>query len=249
MARTGSSGRRAGVDPEVLWSQAERPRRGRPPAHSRAEITAEAVALADTEGLAAVTMRAVAARIGAGTMSLYSYVPNKETLLELMIDHVSGDHRLPPEPSGDWRADLRGIAHEQRAIMRRHPWLPAALPARQTFGPNTLAVVEYTLAALAPVGLDAPARLETFSLLTGFVASHVTYELAQEQATEAAGRTSGELLDAQTRHLRAATATGGYPHLAQALAAPAADPAAQADPEAVFDRLLNRMINGLTTAV
>lgn len=244
MARTGSSGRHAGVDPELLWSPAERPRRGRPPAYDRATITAEAVALADTEGLAAVTMRAVAARIGAGTMSLYSYVPNKETLLELMIDQVSGEHRLPPEPSGDWRADLRSIAREQRAIMRRHPWLPAALPARQTLGPNTLAAVEHTLAVLAPSGLDARARLETFSLLTGFVASHVTYELAQERAVEATGGTCGELLEAQDRHLRSVAAADRYPHLAQALTAAGHDPA----PQAVFDRLLERMINGLTAA-
>ncbi|MDT0458491.1 TetR/AcrR family transcriptional regulator [Streptomyces sp. DSM 41527] len=245
MARTGgSSGRRAGVDPELLWSRAERPRRGRRPAHDRAAITAEAVALADAEGLAAVTMRAVAGRIGAGTMSLYSYVPNKETLLELMIDQVGGDHRLPPEPSGDWRADLRRIAHEQRAIMHRHPWLPGALPAQQTLGPNTLAVWEYTLAALAPAGLDARARLETFSLLTGFVASHVLYELAQERAVEAAGRTSVELLDVQARYLKTAAAAGSLPHLADALEATGDDPA----PQAVFDRLLDRMINGLTAA-
>ncbi len=247
MVRTGSSGRSTGVDPELLWSQAERPRRGRPPAHSRTAITAEAVALADAEGLAAVTMRAVAARIGAGTMSLYSYVPNKETLLELMIDHVSGDHRLPPEPSGDWRADLRRLAHEQRALMHRHPWLPAALPVRRTLGPNSLAVIEYALAVLAPVDPEARTGLETFSLLTGFVASHVSYELAQERAVEDAGRTAGELLDAQTRHLRSVTAGGKYPRLARALAAPHDAPTPDASPDAVFDRLLDRMINGLTS--
>ncbi|WP_329576985.1 TetR/AcrR family transcriptional regulator [Kitasatospora sp. NBC_01250] len=241
MGRADSSGTQTGVDPESLWSPAERPRRGRPPARSRAAITASAVAIADAEGLAAVTMRAVATRLGAGTMSLYSYVPNKETLLELMIDEVSGDHRLPAEPSGDWRCDLREIAHEQRAIMRRHPWLPAALPARQTLGPNTLAVLDYALAALAPTGLDAQARLETFSLLTGFVASHMSYELAREHAVEAAGRTPGELLDAQARYLRSAVAHGSYPHLAQALA----EPGGSQNPQAVFDRLLDRVINGI----
>lgn len=245
MPRTGSAGRSAGVDPEQLWSQAERPRRGRPPAHSRAAITTAAIALADAEGLAAVTMRAVAARIGAGTMSLYSYVPNKETLLELMIDQVSGDHALPTAPSGNWRADLRQFAQEQRTIMRRHPWLPGALSARQTLGPNALAALEYALAVLAPVGLEAPARLETFSLLTGFVASHVSYELAQERAVEAGGPTSGELLDAQARYLRSVATEGRYPHLAQALAVPGPDSA----PQAVFDRLLDRMIDGLTAGM
>ncbi|GHF26840.1 TetR family transcriptional regulator [Streptomyces mashuensis] len=243
MARTGSSGRSAGVDPGLLWSApAPRPRRGRPPAYDRATITEAAVAIGDAEGLAAVTMRAVAARVGAGTMSLYSYVPNKETLLELMIDRVSAEHGLPAEPSGDWRADLRRLAWEQRAMMRRHPWLPAALPARQTFGPNTLAVVEHVLAVLAPTRLDGRAKLETFSLLTGFVAGHVAYELAQQRALEAAGRSGGELHDVQARFLRSAVAGGDYPQLAEALATSAADP----DPDAVFGRLLDRMINGLT---
>ncbi|MEU7256992.1 TetR/AcrR family transcriptional regulator [Streptomyces rimosus] len=228
------------MDPEALWAPAARPRRGRPPAHSREAITAAAVALADAEGLGAVTMRAVAARIGAGTMSLYSYVPNKETLLELMIDEVSGAHRLP-EPSGDWRADLRRLFHEQRAIMRRHPWLPAALPARQTFGPNTLAALEHALAVLAPAGLDARAGLEVFSLLSGFVASHVTHELAQEQAADTTGRA---FHDAQTRYLRSPAVTDAYPAVAHALT----EPDAATSPDATFDRLLDRMINGLTGA-
>ncbi|MFH8405700.1 TetR/AcrR family transcriptional regulator C-terminal domain-containing protein [Streptomyces sp. NPDC018019] len=238
MTRTGTSGRAAGVDPEALWAPAARPRRGRPPAHSRAGITAAAVALADAEGLGAVTMRAVAARIGAGTMSLYSYVPNKETLLELMIDEMSGGHRLP-EPSGDWRADLRHLFHEQRAIMLRHPWLPAALPARRTFGPNTLAALEYALTVLAPAGLDARAGLEVFGLLSGFVASHVTHELAQEQAADGTGDAFHQ---AQARYLRSPAVTAAHPTVARALAAPDGP----ASPDATFDRLLNRMIDGLT---
>ncbi|OKH98110.1 regulator [Streptomyces sp. CB02923] len=229
------------MDPEALWTPAERSRRGRPPAHSRAEITTAAVALADAEGLDAVTMRAVAARIGAGTMSLYSYVPTKETLLELMIDQVSGGHRLPAGPSGDWRADLRHLFREQRALMRRHPWLPAALPARQTFGPNTLAVLEYALTVLAPTDLDAQAGLEIFSLLSGFVASHVTHELAQEEATGGTGRA---FHDAQARYLRSAAVTDAHPKVAEALTAPGGAPS----PDATFDRLLNRMLDGLTAA-
>jgi AcrR family transcriptional regulator len=241
MARTSSSGRPGDPDPELLWSEPERPRLGRPPAHDRDEITAAAVAMADAEGLPAVTMRGVAARIGAGTMSLYTYVRDKETLLELMIEHVSGE-APPPEPTGDWRADLRGYAHAQRALARRHPWLAPALARRRTIGPNTLAAMEFALAALEPTGLDGRARLEIFALLTGFVANHVTYELAQESANERSGRTSRELLDAQARYLRAAVETGRYPRLARTLGEPGE---AAADPESGFGRLLDRMINGL----
>ncbi len=67
----------------------------------------------------------------------------------------------------------------QRALMHRHPWLPTALPLRRTIGPGTLASLEHALAVLAPTGLPGAARLEVFALLTGFVASHVGYEVAQ----------------------------------------------------------------------
>lgn len=242
MARTSSQLRTVGVESEKLRSQPARSRLGRPPAHTRTEITAAAIAVADTAGLPAVTMRRVAARIGVGAMSLYTYVPDKETLLELMIDQVAGEHELPAVPSGDWRADLRDLAHAQRAIMGRHPWLPTALLSRQALGPNTLAGMEYALAVLEPTGLDGPARLEIFALLTGFIVSHVMYELAQEQATRRTGRIAGEILDAQTRYLHSVTKDGSYPRLAQVLTDRSTDPA----PQDTFDRLLDRMITGLT---
>ncbi|GAA1180168.1 AcrR family transcriptional regulator [Kitasatospora gansuensis] len=229
------------VDPERLWLTADQPRTGRRPRHSRAEITAEAVALADAEGLAAVTMRAVAARLGVGTMSLYTYVPDKDTLLELMIDQAGGDLALPPV-TGDWRADLHALARAQRTLMHRHPWLPAAYPLRRTIGPGTLAALEHALAALAPTGLPGAARLEVFALLTGFVASHVGYEVAQREALERSTRSAADLGAAQLRYLTAMAASGRYPQLAATLA----EPPAPADPEATFERLLGRLINGLS---
>jgi AcrR family transcriptional regulator len=108
--------------PELIWLRPERTGRGPRPAHSRDSIAAAAIVIADAEGLDAVSMRRVAAALGAGTMSLYNYVPKKEHLLDLMLDAASGEYRLPPEPSGDVRADLARLAHEQLAIFRRHPW-------------------------------------------------------------------------------------------------------------------------------
>ncbi|WP_439679100.1 TetR/AcrR family transcriptional regulator C-terminal domain-containing protein [Embleya sp. MST-111070] len=233
--------RSGGVDPEALWLERAQPRRGRPPAHTRAEVTAAAVAIADADGLAAVTMRGVAARVGVGVMSLYSYVPNKETLLELMIDRVAGDQPTPPAPTGAWTADLRAMAHAQRDLMLRHPWLPAALQEQQTLGPNTLAFTEHALAVLEPAGFDGQGALEVFSLVTGFVASHVGYEVARDRAAVRAGRTTGELAEAQGRYLRAVAASPDHPRLARILA----EPARSADPDATFDRLLGHLLDGL----
>ncbi|MFF8846374.1 TetR/AcrR family transcriptional regulator [Streptomyces sp. NPDC015127] len=227
-----------GVDPQQLWLNPGRSGRGRKPAFSREAITTAAVALADAEGLEAVTMRRVASRVGAGVMSLYSYAPDKETLLELMVDHVSGELPTDDPLTGDWRTDLKAIGHFQRALMLRHPWLPATLTTRPTLGPNTLAFLERALAALRPTGLDGAARLEVFSLLTGFVAGHVGYELSRSAAAHSSDRAAAE-----APYLAAVAADGHHPELAEALSAPGRP----LGPDATFARFLDRMVDGLDT--
>ncbi|MEF9903050.1 TetR/AcrR family transcriptional regulator [Streptomyces sp. P9-A2] len=227
-----------GVDPQQLWLSSAQPRRGRKPAYSREAITVVAVALADAEGLGAVTMRKVAAQVGAGVMSLYSYAPDKETLLNLMVDHVSGELPVMDTLTGDWRADLKAVAHLQRALMLRHPWLPAALSTHRVPGPNTLAFMERALTALRPTGLDGAAKLEIFAQLTAFVAGHAAHEIAQAAASRSPDRAAAE-----ARYLAAVAADGHHPELAEALSTPGRPLA----PEATFARFLNRLIDGLAT--
>ncbi|MFI6147508.1 TetR/AcrR family transcriptional regulator C-terminal domain-containing protein [Streptomyces sp. NPDC051109] len=227
-----------GVDPQELWLGPDQPRRGRKPAYSREAITAAAVALADAEGIEAVTMRKVAAQVGAGVMSLYSYAPDKEALLNLMVDHVSGELPTAYPLTGDWRADLKTIAHLQRAHMLRHPWLPAALTTRRVPGPHTLAFLERALAALRPAGLDGAAKLEVFAQLTSFVAGHVAHEFAQAALTQSPDRAAAE-----ARYLAAVAADGRHPELAEALSTPGRP----LTPDATFTRFLNRLVDGLDT--
>lgn len=180
--------------------------RGRPPAYTRDQVVEAAIRVADAEGLPAVTMRRVATEIGAGAMSLYTYVATRERLLDLMVDRVgAGTH--PAEITGDWRADLLALAGAQRALMLTHPWLPAALPNRRLTGTNTLAHLERGLAALAPTGLDGPTKMEIIALITGFVAAYVMGEVA--------GTTPAE---EQVAVLTEAVTSGDFPHLAAALA-------------------------------
>ncbi|MFD4179033.1 TetR/AcrR family transcriptional regulator C-terminal domain-containing protein [Streptomyces anulatus] len=235
VTRDGAPGA-GGVDPQRLWLGPAGPRRGRRPAFSREAITAAAVDVADAEGLDAVTMRRVASEVGAGVMSLYSYAPDKETLLELMVDHVSGELPTTEAPTGDWRADLKAIAHLQRALMLRHPWLPGALSTRRTLGPHALAFLERALAALRPTGLGGVAKLEVFAQLTAFVAGHVAHEI-----TQAAAALSPDRAAAEARYLTAVAADGRHPELAEALSAPGSPQT----PEATFARFLNRLVEGL----
>ena len=203
--------------------------RGRPPKHSRTQVVAAAIAVADAEGLDALTMRRLAAELGAGVMSLYTYVRDKDDLVDQMVDQISA---FDPERDG---SDLLDLVRWQRQLMLRHPWLPTALPNRRLTGPNMLGYLERALAALAPTGLPGGAKMEILALLTGFVASYVTHELAQAQA----GITDPERIAAQVEQLQAAVATGAYPELARVLAenAPAAEPS--------FDAIAQRMIKGL----
>lgn len=200
--------------------------RGRPPAHSRDQVVDAAIAIADADGLGAVTIRRIAADLGAGAMSLYTYVPDKERLVDLMVDRVAGRFP-PPAPAGDWRADLLALVRLQRAMMREHAWVATALPNRGLGGTNLLAYLESGLAALAPTDLAGAAKMEILALLTGFVASYVTHEQA-----------AGTDLAKRVEEIRAALATGAYPRLAGVLAE-----GGGSAPD--FDRIAARMINGL----
>ncbi len=131
----------------------EQRRRGRPARLTLGDVVLSAVALADAEGLDAVSMRAVAGRLGVGAMSLYTHVPDKESLVDAMLEEVSGETELPPRPSGDWRVDLTLLAREQRALLHRHPWVIEAVSHRRPLGPNGLAALEFALGALEPTRL------------------------------------------------------------------------------------------------
>jgi AcrR family transcriptional regulator len=122
-------------------------------------VVRAAAEIADSDGLDAVTFRAVAARLGTGVMSLYNYVPDKQALVYDMVELVSAEVGLP-EPTGDWRADMHVVAGRQRDLAHRHPWLVTAVSHRQPLGPATLAFLEFALEALEPTGLSARDRLE-----------------------------------------------------------------------------------------
>ena len=145
--------------------------------HSRDEITAAAVAIADREGLDAVSMRRVAAHLGTGAASLYRYLESREDLLDLMVD-ATGAEYVFAAPTGDWLGDLLDIGEQARAIMRRHPWLPPLLTTRPVLGPNGLVILEHVLEALAPHPASSAAKLETLGLLNAATALFVQNELA-----------------------------------------------------------------------
>ncbi|ARE77251.1 MULTISPECIES: TetR/AcrR family transcriptional regulator [unclassified Streptomyces] len=229
------------AEPEVIWSRPQRAGRGPRPAHSRESIASEAVRIADEEGIEAVSMRRVAAGIGAGTMSLYNYVPRKEDLYELMVDAVSGEYEFPA-PTGDWRADLLVLARGTRALMHRHPWLPRLLTPVYGFGPNALRYLEYTLDCLAPLDVPDAEKLELVAAVNGTVATYVAGELALAERARSLPWSEAEEQRVRTAWLGSRLASGEYPRLAAALTGGGPVPGAGLDMAAVFDRTMTRLL-------
>jgi AcrR family transcriptional regulator len=218
-----------------IWTRPERSARGPAPEHSRAEIAAAGLALADSAGLGAVTMRSVATAIGTGPASLYRYVANRSELLELMADQARGelsDGGADAAVAGGPAARLRAVAREGRALYVRHPWLldvaSAAIP-----GPNAVAFIERCLAAMAGADLSGPAKLETIGLFSGAVRLFAQTEIEQRRAGQDAACWQREL----AVYLGSIAAAGRHPHLAAALADAAAptDAAVHADADAGAD--------------
>ena len=213
-------------------------RRGPRPRHTRRDVALAAAAIADADGIEKVTFRAVAARLGVGVMSLYNYVPDKQALVYAMVEEVVAELRLPG-PTGDWRADMHSLAHEQRAMLRRHPWLITESSHLQPLGPAVLGPIEWALGVLEPTGLSGRERLEVFALFNWFVGTMVRGEVA----TSAAPPPDSEQAKAQAAQLMELLASGRYPRFAAAVTQ-SGPPAPEGQPH--FDVLLDRILDGLT---
>lgn len=216
---------------DVIWMRPEHATVGRPAQRSRAEITGAAVAVADTEGLAAVSMRRLAAELGTGAASLYRYVDTRDDLLDLMTDYPGGEYALSP-PTGNWLADLVAIGQQSRGIYRRHPWLATLVISRPVLGPNGLRLLEHVLEVLAPHPADIATKLEAFAMLTA-----VTALFAQNELTGGSGRQ--QRIAAYLHH---AATSGSHPRLAQLLSG---SPPRTTEPRDTYTDILTRILSGL----
>lgn len=211
-------------------------RRGRPPAHSRHEIADVGIALADRDGLAAVTMRSVARSLGTGAASLYRYIATRDELLALMVDQVNGEFDLVDAPDRlTWEDQMLDLAHAARGIYRRHPWLHEALSPTPALGPNGYAYLEHALSILAPTQAAGGTKLEAIGVFSGLVGLLCKREQDHARADMSHSASKAPLADPSAA---LASAAGPHPHLEAALA-----DAGRADDQ--FDRILRRVLGGL----
>ncbi|KAA0921388.1 TetR/AcrR family transcriptional regulator C-terminal domain-containing protein [Streptomyces apricus] len=206
-------------------------------------IVSAAVAVADTEGLAAVSMRRVAAELGMATMSLYRHVADKDDLMTRMMDTAIAEFPLPTDPPDAWREAIELAARQLWDLFRRHPWFaPALSVTRPQMITSALPYSEWVLATLHAHGLDLQSAFTAHLMLLNY-ARGVAVSLESEREAEAhSGLDSEEWMDTQEPTLLAILATGRFPALSL-LTTQGYD----LDLDALFEFGLQRLLDGLAS--
>ncbi|MBB6547610.1 TetR/AcrR family transcriptional regulator C-terminal domain-containing protein [Nonomuraea rubra] len=213
---------------------------------TRQRIVRAAVRIADEEGLAAVSMRRVAAELGVSAMSLYRHVAGKDELVHLMADAVYGDDPPAERIPRGWREQLELALRQQWRIHRRHSWLARAVSlTRPEFVPNGMAHTDRLLRALDGLGLDANAMMHAVMSLLSYVRGAAVSLEVEEQARTETGITEDDWMLAREGELEALFASGAYPTLAKVVGEPGLD----LDLDSVFEFGLRRQLDGVGVLV
>ena len=222
---------------DLLWGQRSQPGRGPKPGLSLDRIAAAAAGIADTDGLAAISMQRVADEFDVTAMSLYRYVPSRNELLDIMTDLALGPAPQLTESTG-WRSALDTWTRQVHAVLWRHPWLIEAFTRPRCIGPNELSWLERPVDALARTSLTGPERVNAAVALLGHV-----HTLVRNGASMSS--TSGRTEPAATIASLLREHAIDYP----ALAAAAADGAFSPNDADGFEFGLRCILDGIDAAI
>jgi AcrR family transcriptional regulator len=235
------SKRRHDAPAPLIWLQ---PPALRPRELSRDQVVRAAVAVADDGGASALTMAAVADRLGSySAMALYRYVSSKEGLIDLMLDHVIAEVQLPSPPSRNWRADIQALASRSWEMVMRHGWYAQLVYSRPPLGPNMMRRTEAMLEILTRRGASAAEAMTYAALIDRHIfgsALQAVEERAMEQRYGV--RNASELAHAITAVQDLAAATASYPILATWMADPQIT-----TPTEQFELSLGFLLDGIAT--
>jgi AcrR family transcriptional regulator len=203
---------------------------------------AAGVAIADAEGLPAVTMRRIATELAAAPMSLYRHVADKEQLLHLMMDAAIAECTLPNPPPTRWREGLGLAARSMWATFRAHPWLPGALSlTRPQLLPGALAYSNWVLGVLGSARLDPLTTFTVHLTVFTFVRGTAMNLELETEAEASSGQTSDEWMAGHENALQRLVSDGRHENFARVLAGMDFD----LDLDALFDFGLQRLLDGI----
>ncbi|MBJ7359611.1 MAG: TetR/AcrR family transcriptional regulator C-terminal domain-containing protein [Nocardioides sp.] len=173
---------------------------------TRDRILRGALAVADTGGLAALTIRSLATELGVKPMAVYHYVANKDEILDGLVDQVFSEIDLP-SPEGEWREEISRRMVSARAALRRHPWAIALMESRRTPGPASLSRHEATLATLRQGGFSVVAAAHAYALIDSYVYGFAVQETSLPIGRpEEMGEVAREIME---------TFEGAYPYMTE----------------------------------
>jgi AcrR family transcriptional regulator len=230
----------------AAWGVRTPATKGPKPGLSLERIVAAAIAVADADGLHAVSMSRVAQELGSSAMSLYRYVESKDELLTLMVDGALGT--IPPLPlDEEWRAGLARWARATAAAMRAHPWSVQVPVTGPPLGPNSVAWFEGALHAMRDTGLSEVEKASVVLMLSGYTRNQVmTMADVQAHFLDAAA-TPHAAMRSYADTLRQLTDAQRFPALHAVLDAGVFD---RADPpEEEFEFGLERILDGIEALV
>ncbi|MFC4373556.1 TetR/AcrR family transcriptional regulator [Nocardia halotolerans] len=153
---------------------------------SRERILDAAIRVADRGGAEAITMRRIAQELGVEAMSLYHHLPNKDAVLDGVVDTVFAAIDLPSIDSPDWRSAVRTRARSARAVLTQHSWALGLMDSRRNPGPSTLRHHDAVLGVLRTAGFSLPMAAHAVSLIDSYISGYVLQEasLPVRTATE-----------------------------------------------------------------
>jgi AcrR family transcriptional regulator len=209
---------------------------------SRDRVVRAAVALADQDGMASLSMRKLGEALGVEAMSLYNHVANKSDLLDGMIDIVFGEIDLPPAGDGEdgWRAAMRRRAVCARQVLRRHRWAIGLMESRTSPGPVTLRHHDAVLGCLRRGGFSVELTAHAASLLDSYI-----YGFALQESTLPFG--TGEEAAQVAQEISARFSVGDYPYLTEMAVAHITRPGYEYGDE--FEAGLDLILDGLRAAM
>ncbi|MEU2033074.1 TetR/AcrR family transcriptional regulator [Nocardia amamiensis] len=169
---------------ELLWRIPASSGTGRGPKQRSSvdAVVAAAIEIADVEGIGALTMRAVATKLGLTPMATYTYVPGKAELVDLMLDTVYARMERADLTGLPWRERVTRVAAENRALLARHPWVAYLPTTRPPLGPGLAAKYDHELRAFDGLGLDDVAMDAALTFVLGFVTSVARIAIDTERA-------------------------------------------------------------------
>jgi AcrR family transcriptional regulator len=173
---------------------------------TREQIVQAAMETLDAEGLAGLSMRKLAAKLGSGATSLYWHVPTKDDLIDLLIDETYGEVDVPDPELAGWRAGALLFAHSLRATILRHPWLPEVIYTRPSIGPNAMTMGSRGLVLFGAAGFGDNDVDFAMSTVMSYVLGSSNAEVAIRTTIKNSGRPMEQWVGEVMAQARQATA-------------------------------------------